>query len=395
MEDMMKKSAIIGIIAVVILLLLPSCSGNAGAQVIERRGAITLTGNTLTLLGPEIKAGQKAPDFSLVPPYEKIELYKTVTNVSLSQNQGKIRLISVVPSLDTPVCDLQTQRFEQEALKYPGVAFYTISMDSPFAQFRYCGSKNVTDLIVLSDYLDGSFGRSYGVLVKELRILSRALFIIDQNGTVQYAQYVKEISEPVDFDSALAALQKLTGPVPTQPTPAPTATTPSASPLTTPPATTQPTATSTVSTGFLVGNLAPDFQLNSLDGKTIKLSALRGKPVMLDFWATWCPYCRAERPLIQQVYNDWQSKGLEMWTIDIIGSTANETAANLASFMSSNSYSFPVLLDANNYQTTKAYNIKYTPTNFLIDKDGIIRKITIGPFANKAAFDTAIQSIMP
>ena len=209
----MKKVIMAGIAIVSVLFLLSSCTGKTGEanKVIERIGAITLEGKPLTLLGPELKIGQRAPDFRLVAPYERIELYATAKEVELGQSQGKIRLISVVPSLDTPVCDLQTQRFEKEAEKFETVVFYIISMDLPFAQARYCGLKNVSHLQVLSDYLDGSFGLAYGVLIKELRLLSRAIFIIDQNDSVRYVQYVNEISQHPDYDAALAALQTIVG----------------------------------------------------------------------------------------------------------------------------------------------------------------------------------------
>ena len=167
----------------------------------EKKGKVTFKGNPVTLLGPEIKVGDKAPNFKLLAPDMK--------EVKLSQSKGKIRLLSVVTSLDTPVCNLQTQRFEEEASKFEDVAIYTISMDLPFAQVRYCGAHNISNLQTLSDHREASFGTAYGVLIKELRLLSRAIFIVDGNDTVRYVEYVKEITQPPEYDSALETLRKV------------------------------------------------------------------------------------------------------------------------------------------------------------------------------------------
>ncbi len=376
----MKKIVLAGMAAVLLLSLLSACAGKTSA-VIERKDAITLEGRPLTLLGPELKVGQQAPDFSLAPPNPSVELSSKAADVSLAQSQGKVRFISVVPSVDTPVCDLQTKRFEEEANVFEAVAFYTISMDTPFALSRYCGANGVTRLEALSDYNDGSFGVAYGVLIKEFRLLSRAIFIIDQNDTVKYVQYVKEISQPVDFDAALAALQSLVSATSIQPAPGVTTTT---TPLT--------PATTTIQ-GNKVGNLAPDFQLNNLEGKPVSLRDFRGKPVVINFWATWCPHCQAERPMIQQISEEWQGKDLVLLTVDIIGSQPTETPANLADFMQKNSYTFPVLLDINR-EVTKSYGIKFTPTYFLIDREGIIREIRTGPYPNKTALEESLSQLL-
>jgi thiol peroxidase len=164
---------------------------------------VTLKGKPLTLLGPEIKIGQKAPDFKL--------LAIDSTNVELAQSKGKVRLLSVVHSLDTNVCDLQTQRFEEEAGKFKDVIIYAISMDLPFAQARYCGAHNITNLKTLSDHREASFGLAYGVLIEELRLLSRAIFIIGRDDTVRYVEYVPEVAQPPDYDKAIEALKKITG----------------------------------------------------------------------------------------------------------------------------------------------------------------------------------------
>ncbi len=376
----MKKVIAIGIVLVLALFLLSSCVGTTGGvETIERSGTITLGGKPLTLLGPELKVGQKAPDFKLVAPYDRVENFASAKEVEFAQSKGKVRLISVVPSLDTPVCDLQTQRFEEEAKNFENVVFYTISMDLPFAQARYCGLKKVSQMEVLSDYRDGSFGIAYGVLIKELRLLSRAIFIIDQNDAVKYVEYVKEVSQHPNYDAALAALRTIIGA--------------SSIPVTPPTTATQSPPTLNVTQGSQVGNLAPGFQLSSLDGKTVSLSELRGKPILLNFWATWCPFCQAERPLIQQIYDEWQNKGLVVLTVDIIGSRSTETLDNLASFMRNNKYSFPVLLDVNQ-EVTKSYNIKSTPTNFLIDKNGVIREVRVGAFPSKAALQDSLNQLL-
>ena len=144
----------------------------------------------------------------------------------------------------------------------------------------------------------------------------------------------------------------------------------------------------------MIGKVAPDFQLKDMEGKSVSLSDLRGKAVLLNFWATWCPFCRAERPTIQQIHQEWQSKGLVVLTIDIINSRTTETPANLVDFMQKNNYSFPVLLDENQ-MVTKSYFIRQTPTNFLIDKDGIIREINVGAYASQAAMEESFRKLLP
>lgn len=167
----------------------------------ERKGAVTFRGGPVTLLGPQIQVGQTAPDFRL--------LATDMSEVELSQSRGKVRLLSVVMSLDTSVCDLQTQRFEEEAGKLRDVVIYTISMDLPFAQARYCGAHSIKNLQTLSDHRNASFGTAYGVLMKELRLLSRAAFIIDRDDIVQYVEYVREVTQHPDYDMALKALNKV------------------------------------------------------------------------------------------------------------------------------------------------------------------------------------------
>jgi thiol peroxidase len=156
-----------------------------------------MRGNPLTLIGPELKPGDKAPDFKLVD-----NGLKYVTLADTGQN---VRIISVVPSLDTPVCDAQTKRFNEEAAKLPGVDILTVSMDLPFAQKRWCGAFGVDKVKMLSDHRDGSFGSNYGTLIKDLRIESRAIFVLDKNNTIRHAEYVKEVADYPNYDTALDA----------------------------------------------------------------------------------------------------------------------------------------------------------------------------------------------
>jgi thiol peroxidase len=162
----------------------------------ERSGATTLKGNPLTLVGPELKAGDKAPDFETVD--------KSLQPVKLGPG-GSVRIFSVVPSLDTPVCDAQTKRFNDEAAKLPGVEILTVSMDLPFAQGRWCNAFGVDRVKMLSDHKAGSFGEAYGTLIKELRIESRAIFVVDKNNVIRHAEYVKEVADHPNYEAALEA----------------------------------------------------------------------------------------------------------------------------------------------------------------------------------------------
>jgi thiol peroxidase len=162
----------------------------------ERAKAVTMRGNPLTLLGPELRVGDTAPDVKL--------LDKALREASI-RAEGKVRIVSVVPSLDTPVCDLQTKRFNEEAGKLPEVEIVTVSADLPFAQNRWCGAAGATKITVLSDHQNMAFGDAYGVHVKELRLDARAVFVIDKQGKIAHAQYVKEIAEHPDYDTALKA----------------------------------------------------------------------------------------------------------------------------------------------------------------------------------------------
>ena len=163
---------------------------------------ITFKNNPVTLLGNEVKVGDKAPDFTV--------LANDLSPVTLADSQGKIRLFSVVPSLDTGVCDAQTRRFNEEAAAFgEDVVVLTISMDLPFAQKRWCGANGIDNVVTLSDHRDASFGDAFGVHMKELRLLARSIFVIDATGTVTYAEYVSEGTNHPDYDKALEALKAL------------------------------------------------------------------------------------------------------------------------------------------------------------------------------------------
>ena len=163
----------------------------------ERPGATTLRGNPMTLVGPELKPGQKAPDFDVVND--------SLQPMTLEKTGQSVRIFSIVPSLDTPVCDAQTRRFNEEAARLPGVDIYTVSMDLPFAQKRFCNSFAVDKVKMLSDHRDASFGTAYGTLIKELRILSRAIFVIGPDDKIKYVEYVPEVSQFPNYEAALTA----------------------------------------------------------------------------------------------------------------------------------------------------------------------------------------------
>ena len=168
----------------------------------ERTGLITMRGNPLTLVGREIKIGDPAPDFEA--------LDSELKPVRLSSFRGKVVIISAVPSLDTPVCDMETRRFNNEAAKLSGnTVILTVSMDLPFAQKRWCGAAGVDKVVTLSDHRGAEFGNSYGMLIKELRLLARAVFVVDADGIVRYVQLVKEVAEEPDYDAVMSAAKKL------------------------------------------------------------------------------------------------------------------------------------------------------------------------------------------
>ena len=169
----------------------------------EREAAVTFQGNPLTLVGNEVELNSVAPDFEV--------LNNELGKVSFPADfKGKVCLICSVPSLDTPVCDLEMQRFNKEAAKLGDeVAVILVSMDLPFAQARWCGANSADNIVSLSDYITKDFGLGYGVLIKELRLLSRAVFVVDRNATIRYKEIVSEITNEPDYEAALAAVKSL------------------------------------------------------------------------------------------------------------------------------------------------------------------------------------------
>lgn len=163
----------------------------------ERTGVTCFKGNPVTLLGPELKVGDPAPDFQVVD--------NDLKPVSLADFKGKTKIICAVPSLDTPVCETEVRRFNQEAAQLPdSIVVLTISLDLPFAQKRWCGGAGIERVTTLSDYQERSFAQAYGVLIKELKLLSRSVFVIDGDDKISYIQHVAEITEEPDYAAVLA-----------------------------------------------------------------------------------------------------------------------------------------------------------------------------------------------
>ena len=168
----------------------------------EREAAVLFKGNPATLLGSEVKVGDTAPDFQVVD--------NGLQPVTLATAAGKIQLIAVVPSLDTPVCDTMTRQFNQDVANLPdSVVVYTISVDLPFAQKRWCGNAGIDKVQSLSDYQDRSFGLNYGLLLKDLKLLARAVYVIDQNNKVVYVELVPEVTAEPNYTAALEAVKNL------------------------------------------------------------------------------------------------------------------------------------------------------------------------------------------
>jgi thiol peroxidase len=175
-----------------------------GGIMTERPEAVALHGNPLTLTGNPVQMDQPAPNAELTG--------NDMKPVQISDYRGKVVILSSVPSLDTPVCDMQTRRFNSEAASLSDdVVVLTVSMDLPFAQARWCGAAGVDQVTTLSDHRAASFGQAYGLLIKELRLLARAVLVLDREGVVRYYQLVKEVGEEPDYDAALAAVRKITG----------------------------------------------------------------------------------------------------------------------------------------------------------------------------------------
>jgi len=170
-----------------------------------RKGAITMKGNPVDLVGPELSPGAPAPDFSCVSKTDS-----GLATVSLADTAGKARLFSVVPSLDTPVCNTQTRTFAQKLASLGDkVAAHTVSMDLPFAMARFCGEANIANMTNLSDLHNHSFGTNYGVLMSgpPIPLLARAIFVVDAGGTITHVEYVPEVGQEPNYDAALQALE--------------------------------------------------------------------------------------------------------------------------------------------------------------------------------------------
>ncbi len=171
----------------------------------ERTGLVTFQGMPLTLVGDERSKGDKAPDFSL--------LDNDLGQVRLSDFKGKVCLLVTVPSLDTPVCDTETRRFNEEASKLGSdLVVLVVSMDLPFAQKRWCGAAGIERVKTLSDHRDASFGEAYGLLIKELRLLARAVLVVDRKGVIRYEELVGEIASEPDYEAALSAAGQCVNP---------------------------------------------------------------------------------------------------------------------------------------------------------------------------------------
>lgn len=167
----------------------------------KRKGVVTMHGDPMTLVGKEIKVGDKAPNFTVAN--------NDLSSYNLTDAGDKVKIISVVPSLDTGVCELQTIRFNEEASKLDDVVILTISVDLPFAQDRFCSAHNIDKVIILSDYKDLSFGEAYGFVLEELRLLSRGIVVVDKDNIVKYVEYVKEVTDHPDYDKAIEAAKEL------------------------------------------------------------------------------------------------------------------------------------------------------------------------------------------
>lgn len=157
----------------------------------------TLKGNPMALIGPELKAGDAAPDFSVAG--------NDLSEVTLASTGGGTRVFLAVPSLDTPVCDTEVRKFNEEAANLDGVKIYTVSCDLPFAQKRWCGAAGVESVTSVSDYKTGSFGEAWGVMIEPLRIHSRAVFVVNGDNKITYVEYVPEVGDAPNYDAALAA----------------------------------------------------------------------------------------------------------------------------------------------------------------------------------------------
>ncbi len=167
-------------------------------MAVERDGEVTMKGNPITLLGARVEANEDAPEFSVLKDLK--------TPVTLADSDGKVRVLLSVPSVDTPVCSIETKRFNDEAAKLgDDVAVYVISVDTPFALSRYCAAEGISNVHTLSDFRDRDFGQKYGVEIKGLGIYARAAFVVDRQGVVVYSEYVPDVAQEPDYDRILDA----------------------------------------------------------------------------------------------------------------------------------------------------------------------------------------------
>ena len=177
------------------------CKGRC-EQMAERKDEITFKGKPLTLLGEMPRVGEAAADVEVIG--------NDMSKIQISSFKGKVLVLSAVPSLDTPTCAIETRRFNEEAAGLgDDVAVLTVSMDLPFAQKRWCGAEGIDKVITASDYRERELGNKYGILIKELKLLARTIFVIDKNGVIQYVQLVKEVSSEPDYAAVIAAVKKL------------------------------------------------------------------------------------------------------------------------------------------------------------------------------------------
>ncbi|WP_155970750.1 thiol peroxidase [Streptococcus ruminantium] len=158
----------------------------------------TFIGKAVTLVGPRLQVGDKAPDFVLMA--------NDLSLKSLNDFGKQTKVISVVPSIDTGVCDAQTRRFNQDLAERDNTVVITISVDLPFAQKRWCGAAGLEDVVTLSDYYDHAFGKSYGVLMQEWNLLARAVFVLNAANEIIYVEYLDNVNEQPNYEAALAVL---------------------------------------------------------------------------------------------------------------------------------------------------------------------------------------------
>jgi thiol peroxidase len=194
------RAAICAILIISIVVVINS--GCKERAMKERKGLVSMKGEPLTLLGNELKVGDVAPDCEVVG--------KDLKPVSLSSFRGKVCIISSLPSLDTSVCNIMTRKFNEDAVALGGdVVVLAISMDLPFAQDRWCVAADVQNVETFSDHRSASFGEAFGVLIKDLRLLARSVFVLDREGVIRYIEIVDELSSEPDYETALKAAKEL------------------------------------------------------------------------------------------------------------------------------------------------------------------------------------------